>query len=127
MRPVDELPDEIEFEDRREVLREGFARRQLQEDHVLGLNQNPFPRIAQCPVQIDANGDLTSIRRPANDADAGLRYLGYWTDNVGLFWLNGALIFFYTCYLFYFYISFLLLCLSCDSITSLLPLAKTDI
>ncbi|MGC1728195.1 MAG: hypothetical protein WA747_02305 [Steroidobacteraceae bacterium] len=32
--------------------------------------------------------ELEGARRPANDADAGLRYLGYWTDNGASYYYN---------------------------------------
>jgi hypothetical protein len=32
--------------------------------------------------------DLQGKRRPFNDADIGLRYLGYWTDNGAAYWYN---------------------------------------
>ncbi len=32
--------------------------------------------------------ELVGRRRPANDADAGLRYLGYWTDNGAVYYYN---------------------------------------
>ena len=32
--------------------------------------------------------DLQAKDRPANDADIGLRYLGYWTDNGAAYWYN---------------------------------------
>jgi hypothetical protein len=32
--------------------------------------------------------DLQARNRPANDADIGLRYLGYWTDNGTAYWYN---------------------------------------
>jgi hypothetical protein len=32
--------------------------------------------------------DLQGKQRPSNDADIGLRYLGYWTDNGAAYWYN---------------------------------------
>ncbi len=32
--------------------------------------------------------DLQASKRPSNDADIGLRYLGYWTDNGAAYWYN---------------------------------------
>jgi hypothetical protein len=32
--------------------------------------------------------DLQGKHRPSNDADIGLRYLGYWTDNGAAYWYN---------------------------------------
>lgn len=32
--------------------------------------------------------DLQGKERPSNDADTGLRYLGYWTDNGAAYWYN---------------------------------------
>jgi hypothetical protein len=32
--------------------------------------------------------DLMGVRRPGNDADVGLRYLGYWTDNGAAYYYN---------------------------------------
>jgi hypothetical protein len=32
--------------------------------------------------------ELQGKHRPANDADVGLRYLGYWTDNGAAYWYN---------------------------------------
>ena len=32
--------------------------------------------------------ELQGSRRPSNDADTGLRYLGYWTDNGAAYWYN---------------------------------------
>jgi hypothetical protein len=32
--------------------------------------------------------DLQAKNRPSNDADIGLRYLGYWTDNGAAYWYN---------------------------------------
>jgi hypothetical protein len=32
--------------------------------------------------------DLQGKHRPSNDADVGLRYLGYWTDNGAAYWYN---------------------------------------
>ena len=32
--------------------------------------------------------ELQGTRRPSNDADTGLRYLGYWTDNGAAYWYN---------------------------------------
>jgi hypothetical protein len=32
--------------------------------------------------------DLQGKERPSNDADIGLRYLGYWTDNGAAYWYN---------------------------------------
>ena len=32
--------------------------------------------------------DLQGRNRPSNDADIGLRYLGYWTDNGAAYWYN---------------------------------------
>jgi len=32
--------------------------------------------------------DLQAKNRPSNDADVGLRYLGYWTDNGAAYWYN---------------------------------------
>jgi hypothetical protein len=32
--------------------------------------------------------DLQGKRRPSNDADVGLRYLGYWTDNGAAYWYH---------------------------------------
>jgi hypothetical protein len=36
----------------------------------------------------NALSGLQSIQRPGNDADAGLRYLGYWTDNGAEYYYN---------------------------------------
>src|SRR4029077_878988 len=66
---MDRLPEEVEFEDLRKVPSHGFAWGLLQDDHVLGLNENSLAWIAQGAVQIDANGHLSTGRCPANDTD----------------------------------------------------------
>jgi len=61
-------------------LPEGFSHRTLL---VLGKGIN---RVWEIWGQ--ALTDLQGKKRPANDADIGLKYLGYWTDNGGTYYYN---------------------------------------
>src|SRR6266568_26655 len=50
---------EVELDQPQSGVADFFDQRVLDDDRILRLNQNPFPRIAQCRAQIDPDGELT--------------------------------------------------------------------